>query len=342
MMAGQAGWYHAPGEEGLLRYWNGLAWTEHRQPVPVAEPDPDPAPASGSDWSMDQFERQFESQFDRTPVVSPEPPLAVQSDPAPQLETRRDPFADFASVLSTSETTPDDPASSDAQVSRFAPQPVSAALRFAPPPTLPEPPVASAVPSASDLAAMMDVPEAAVEQDAGKSRKRKVLVGAARGMLAGLAIILIGAAVMFFVGQQSSAAVGQTQTLGIITALGSSGASCSPTARFAAGSESYTAGTGSAVSPCQFQLGQSVSVVYSPGNPKSSGRIVVPDLLQVYSWIAPVIGVVVLVVSVLVFVFGAGSIAAGLAIMRDGRRNSSGRRSSSGRRRRGDAPESAR
>ena len=364
-MAGQAGWYHAPGEEGLLRYWNGRAWTEHRQPAPAAvsvtgpeaeaAPEPTPfdeigndfsvgsvQPSTAPDWSMDQFERQFESQFTDAPLASPEPPLVVPGDQAPQLDAQQDPFVDFASVLSASDATTDDQQASDAQVSRFAPQPVSAALRFAPPPVLPERPLAPSVPSAADLAAMLDVPAAAAtEQKVAQSRQRRVLVGAVRGMLAGLAIILIGAALVFFLGQQSAAAVGQTQTLGIITALGSTGGSCSPTARFAAGSDSYTAGTGAAVSPCQFQLGQSVSVVYSPANPKASGRIVVPDLLQVYSWAAPVLGIVVLVLSVLVFVFGAGSLAAGIAIMRDGRQDAPRRRSSGGRRRRSAAPESA-
>ena len=37
-MAGQAGWYPAPGEEGLLRYWDGATWTNHRQPRPDQVP----------------------------------------------------------------------------------------------------------------------------------------------------------------------------------------------------------------------------------------------------------------------------------------------------------------
>jgi hypothetical protein len=38
-MAGQAGWYRAPGEAGVLRYWNGTIWTDHRQPAPAAKPE---------------------------------------------------------------------------------------------------------------------------------------------------------------------------------------------------------------------------------------------------------------------------------------------------------------
>jgi hypothetical protein len=35
----QAGWYSAPGEPGMLRYWSGEVWTDHRQPAPVLVPD---------------------------------------------------------------------------------------------------------------------------------------------------------------------------------------------------------------------------------------------------------------------------------------------------------------
>jgi hypothetical protein len=37
-MAAQAGWYESPGEPGMLRYWNGEAWTDHRQPKPASAP----------------------------------------------------------------------------------------------------------------------------------------------------------------------------------------------------------------------------------------------------------------------------------------------------------------
>jgi hypothetical protein len=34
----QAGWYNTPSEPGLLRFWNGTAWTAHRQPAPQHAP----------------------------------------------------------------------------------------------------------------------------------------------------------------------------------------------------------------------------------------------------------------------------------------------------------------
>jgi hypothetical protein len=35
-----AGWYPAPGESGMMRYWSDAGWTEHRQPLPPTQPEP--------------------------------------------------------------------------------------------------------------------------------------------------------------------------------------------------------------------------------------------------------------------------------------------------------------
>ena len=490
MMAGQAGWYNAPGEAGLLRYWNGSAWTEHRQPVPDAvpdavesapvaeavvessvepafepaaavvepepepdpEPDPEPEPepepaaeaphdpspaptpiadsitpsvpsaptaagndwappdlATEPDWSMDQFEKQFEKP---SPVEPNEPALTYESNftqgfdspspvPAgpdstrfdsPSLDSRNfDAPSVFASIFATPLASPGvspelaaapaptavqtstaipmpaaavveptllepavhepdlvtvtdptappvpsvDPAAS---VSRFAPEaPLSAALRYAPPPA-----AEAVIPSAEDRATFAAAKASVPEPDAAPNPKRKRLVRALGTMVLGFAIILIGAALVFFMGQQPVATSGQVQTLGIITSLGASNGECTPTARFAAGTGSYSATTGTAVSPCVFGLGQSVSVVYSPANPDASGRIVVPNLIQQYLWVVAVLGLAVVLISLLVFVFGAGSLAAGVAIVREGRPEKQGAgNSSSPRRRRRSEPADA-
>jgi hypothetical protein len=60
-MAGQAGWYKAPGEDGLLRYWNGTEWTKHRQPVPEAIAPPEAARPVEDPDPMAEYERQFDT-----------------------------------------------------------------------------------------------------------------------------------------------------------------------------------------------------------------------------------------------------------------------------------------
>jgi hypothetical protein len=74
-MAGQAGWYRAPGEEGLLRYWNGTAWTPHRQPMPDATPPAQPSLAEAEAAPVE-------------PVVAPSvaPTPIVESDPMAEYE----------------------------------------------------------------------------------------------------------------------------------------------------------------------------------------------------------------------------------------------------------------
>jgi hypothetical protein len=276
IVAGQAGWYHAPGEEGLLRYWNGAVWTEHRQPVPVPEPmsEPDPAPAPAQpaepDWSMDQFERQFDS-VNQSVWIAPVPQLAA---------------------------------------SRFAPQQTvaAAAVKFAPSaPAAPAEEVQDPAPVAS--------------QPAGPRPDRMGVLRAFAGVVTGLALILIGAGLIVVLGLLSPAGTGQAQTMGIVTSLGSASGACSPIAHFAGAGGSFSTTTPAAMSPCPFGLGQTVEVVYSTANPSSSGRILVPGLLQQYAWAIPVLGVVVFLVSIVIFLIRAGSVGAGMAVIRgDGSR----------------------
>jgi hypothetical protein len=62
------GWYPAPGETGYLRYWGGSAWTDHRQPIPVAAAPVVPAAAAAAPVgappgiAMDQFEQLYEQR----------------------------------------------------------------------------------------------------------------------------------------------------------------------------------------------------------------------------------------------------------------------------------------
>ena len=45
-----AGWYPAPNEEGLARWWDGDAWTEHRSPLPPTTTTTKAADTNTVDW----------------------------------------------------------------------------------------------------------------------------------------------------------------------------------------------------------------------------------------------------------------------------------------------------
>lgn len=50
-----SGWYDDPRDDSLLRYWDGVVWTDHvanKRPTPAAEPISEPAAgASGEQWA---------------------------------------------------------------------------------------------------------------------------------------------------------------------------------------------------------------------------------------------------------------------------------------------------
>ena len=150
-MAGQAGWYPAPGEAGLVRYWSGTEWTEHRQPMPETAPsavekvtpavdavvaapqvvpltsEPEPvaeAPAveptrelSATELAMIEFERQFERQ-------SAAEFAHANTQPSPTFAAEPT-FAAPAAAPTASAPAPTSFAQAPAP-SRFAPQPTVA------------------------------------------------------------------------------------------------------------------------------------------------------------------------------------------------------------------------
>jgi hypothetical protein len=369
-MAGQAGWYRAPGEEGLLRYWNGTGWTEHRQPAPVvaevvapAAPTPPvaaiapdapiapippiessssialgsstatnfslatsqpaasapaaptasvPMPASQrhlateplvpqpaavaqateTDWSMDQFEKQFEEQF----AGSTESEQDVTASPSSAADVAADPYATSAS--------------------RFAPSPTVTAPTPAGVQSAPVAPVADpAKPSATEIAFAAATATAGVERI---RRNRKRVMGPVRGMVVGLLFVLVGVALIFISTAQNNPPGGELKANGIITSLGSPKVGCSPIARFAAVGGSYTTAPGAAISPCPVGLGQSVNVFYSRSHPGTTGTISSLSSISTIDWAVTGIGALLLLGSAVVFIARAGSVSRGVAVIRDG------------------------
>jgi hypothetical protein len=151
------------------------------------------------------------------------------------------------------------------------------------------------------------------------SRNRRRVVGALSGMLVGVVILVIGFAVIGIMGAVNSPAAGEVKASGIVTSLGSaSGNACVPIATFAVTGKSYTANSSVSIAPCSVGLGQTVDVVYSAANPASNARIEIGTGITQFLWVVPVLGALVFFGSLWTFILRAGSIAAGIALVRDG------------------------
>ena len=308
-MAGQAGWYRAPSEEGILRYWNGSAWTDHRQPAPVAAaPEPSRPLVEEAD-PMAEYERQFETT---RPSTAP--------TPTPQ-------YRPVAALAPTSATLP-----------QLAGVPTSAPRSFAPQPSPPAPnslgPIALGPATSTAIALPAAAPKAPAHREtlaipapaapAGTvAPNRKAVVSAVRAMGIAILVILIGVAAMAFFGAQNQAGAGEVKTIGIVTSFGSTSSnSCTPVARFAVKGKSFTASSNTAISPCPLGLGQDVDVIYSAADPSSAAHIQLGSPFAQYLWLMPLAGVLLFLASLTAFVVRAGSILAGIALVRDGGKRS--------------------
>jgi hypothetical protein len=69
-----SGWYVDPGDESVLRYWDGARWTEHTLPQPAATPEP--APAATAEPARDVWAAP-EALTTATAVAVLEPPASA-------------------------------------------------------------------------------------------------------------------------------------------------------------------------------------------------------------------------------------------------------------------------
>lgn len=155
----------------------------------------------------------------------------------------------------------------------------------------------------------------------GFGRNRTGIFGALKGIGTGFVIVVLGLAIMAFMGANNTAKAGEVTGTGIVTSLGStSGNSCTPVARFAVAGKSYTADSSIGILPCPVGLGQSVNVIYSSADPASDARVEMGTSVTQFLWLVPVLGGVVFLSSLFTFIVRAGSIAGGIALVRDGRK----------------------
>ncbi|QYF72391.1 DUF2510 domain-containing protein [Cryobacterium sp. PAMC25264] len=72
-----AGWYVDPGDDGQLRWWSGLDWTDHCAPMVEHRPEPDPRPSVDADPDRPltrRERRQLDEQADATRALPPPVP----------------------------------------------------------------------------------------------------------------------------------------------------------------------------------------------------------------------------------------------------------------------------
>jgi hypothetical protein len=362
-MAGQAGWYRAPGEAGMLRYWNGTMWTDHRQPDPAAAPQGPPRLLVEDPDPMAEYERQFQSPSAFDPPSFDPPSFDLDQR---HLEGST-PIADAIMQAPTPAPQPQyrrQAALAPAPAPEFAGAPASVPRSFAPRPAPTEPtslgPIAlgpaAAVPIAlpaaveptptivepqsefeqvfSESQTIAEAPKAAAHREplaveahapsaVGVAPNRTAVLAAVRGMGIALLVILIGIGAMAFFNAQSLAGAGEIKTTGIVTSLGSTtGNSCTPIARFAVKGRSLTANSNTAITPCPVGLGQDVDVIYAAADPASAARIQLGTSLTQYLWLIPLLGGLFFLASLTTFVVRAGSIVAGIRLIRDGGKRS--------------------
>ena len=262
-MATQAGWYNAPGEPGLLRYWSGEAWTEHRQPVPAS-----------------------------VPVVEA-PALVAVASPASRPDAGEDPYgSSSAAAWSPSSSSPTQPShfQTGAGVGvnlSIDGIPVGALTHL---PDLTE--VTQALASASRQARV----------NAATQPRSTALTGAVKGMVTGLVIIVLGVALVLFFSAQNSVHAGEVKTSGTVSSHSGFGSSCVPVVEFTVDGTTYRASDGTGGSCTSDFVGSSVDVIYSAADPEHSGRYDFGNPIESFDILLPVLGIVIFVSSAAAFV----------------------------------------
>ena len=301
-MAAQAGWYEAPGEPGMLRYWSGDAWTESRQPAP---PVGAPVVAATPSWT-DQTIAQSAVQ----PVAQPAYAGAAQYGTAPAFVPT--PLFAPQSAGSGPSLPPVGSAPAESRFQHFVGEARTAALN----------------PANQGLAEELGGAALAADGVVGFGPNRQGIGGAIKGMFVGLLFVVIGLVAISFLGAQGSVGAGEAKVPGVVTSVnsststdssGSSSTSCTPLAKFAVGGKSYQAGTSIGVSPCGYQVGQSVDVIYTKADPSTS-HVVVSSGPVMFLWIFPIVGLIAFFGSLWTFIKRAGSIAGGIALIFNGRK----------------------
>ena len=95
---------------------------------------------------------------------------------------------------------------------------------------------------------------------------------------------------------------------------------CSPVAELTVGGTAYTVRSNVSQSPCPYMKGEKVEVTYHPTDPAATAAFTPSGFYKTFLTFAPWIGVLVIAGGVWTFIKRAGSIAAGIFLLRKGLR----------------------
>ena len=256
-MSAQAGWYESPGEPGMLRYWGGDSWTDHRQPTPTSPPAPVLTPAPWSD------------PYGQSSAESP--------SGGPELWRSATPSS-----------------------SGFVQNNVGIGL------SIDGVQVGSgALSQLADLSEVKSVFQARMREAQAESRvqpRSTALKGALSGMVVGIVMILLGAALVLFFSGQQNPQDGEAQTPGTVTGQTGFGSGCNPDVGYTVAGKTYTVSGDIIGGSCaQDTDGDSATVIYSIANPSSS-RADFGNPLGGFDLGLPILGAVVFFSSLVAFV----------------------------------------
>lgn len=289
-MSARAGWYAVPAEPGTMRFWDGTAWTDHRQPLPPAEgsvPIAAPSPAAAAPARP-------------ATAVVPQPTLPAARVPAPVP-----PSPGFDGPTGPVAVVPP-------QLAGVAADLWTAASRYAA--------------SEQGRSTGEAVVGGAMVADGvvGFGRNREGIGGAVKMMLFGLVFLAVGLLVVKpLLIDAGTVGAGEAQTVGTVTARNESRDDdgdrlCSPDASYTVDGAVHTASAGYRSSSCP-SVGATVDVIYDVARP-ADARIAPDATFRLLGWVFPLAGLLMLVGGLWTFVVRAGQIGVGGALLLRGLR----------------------
>jgi len=265
-MSAQAGWYESPGEPGTLRYWGGESWTEHRQPTPTGAPV---AAVTSAPMPTLVLTPTMAPAVALTPTS--QPPVALIPTSAPPVVATSTPWQDpyaqnsvgspFQAALAGSPATRSQPGFFHNNVG----------IRLNVDGIQVGPGALSQLAELSDMKSVFQTKMQEAQANARVQPRSTALKGALSGMVVGIVMILLGAALVLFFSGQQNPQDGEAQTQGTVVGHSGFGSACQPEVGYTVAGKTYTVVGDTIGGTCaEDHVGDSANVIYSVANPSKS------------------------------------------------------------------------